>query len=330
MTAAFSRCSFIVATEGCSACTSSVRAPPSCFTSGKRCSDLAPGWTISSPQSSTIRRSLSATRFQRSTRRTSWRCDCRLVPLVARNAHMTHLAYGLGGNDDPSVQAAAAKAVELIMDGARVGLGSGRAVWVFIEKLGARRREGLRVTGVAASQASTREAQRAGIPLIELGEGGPLDLTVDGADEVAPNLDLLKGRGGAMVRERILAAASASQVIIVGEEKLVRALGERGRIPVEVIPFAEWPAMRDLEALGLVPTLRLESKGSGPPVTENGNLIVDCALSAPMVDGRTARDLERALLAIVGVVGTGLFLGTSDRVMVGQHDGRAENRLTVK
>ena len=238
---------------------------------------------------------------------------------------MTRLAYVPGGNDDPSVHAAAAKAIELIMDGARVGLGSGRAVSVFIAKLGARRREGLRVTGVTASQASTREAQRAGIPLIELGEGGPLDLTVDGADEVAPNLDLLKGRGGAMVRERIVAAASASQVIIVGEDKLVQALGERGRIPVEVIPFAEWPTMRDLKALGLAPTRRLEPSGSRPVVTENGNLIVDCALPAPMSDGRAARELERALLAIVGVVDTGQYLGTADRVIVGQHDGHAHN-----
>ena len=243
---------------------------------------------------------------------------------------MTQLASGSGGNDDPSVHAAAAKAVELIMDGARVGLGSGRAVRVFIEKLGARRREGLRVTGVTASQSSASEAQRAGIPLIELGEGGPLDLTVDGADEVAPNLDLLKGRGGAMVRERIVAAASASQVIIVGEEKLVHALGERGSVPVELIPFAEWPAMRDLKALGLAPTRRLEPGGSRPLITENGNLIVDCALSEPIVDGRNARELERALLAIVGVIDTGLFLGTADRVIVGHYDGHVENRLTVK
>ena len=238
---------------------------------------------------------------------------------------MSHLAYVPGGNDDPSVHAAAAKAIELVMDGARVGLGSGRAVLVFIAKLAARRREGLRVTGVTASQASTREAQRAGIPLIELGEGGPLDLTVDGADEVAPNLDLLKGRGGAMVRERIVAAASASQVIIVGEDKLVRALGERGSIPVEVIPFAQWPAMRDLKALGLTPTRRLEPNGSRPLITENGNLIVDCSVPAPMSDGRAARELERALLAIVGVVDTGLFLGTADRVIVGHHDGHADN-----
>ena len=238
---------------------------------------------------------------------------------------MTHLGYVPGGNDDPSVHAAAAKAVELIKDGARLGLGSGRAVWVFIAKLGARRREGLRVSAVTASQASTLEAQRAGIPLIELGEGGPLDLTVDGADEVAPNLDLVKGRGGAMVRERILAAAAASQTIIVGKGKLVRALGERGPIPVEVIPFAEMYAMREFKALGLAPTRRLDTSGSQPLITENGNLIVDCVLPEPISDGIASRELERALLAIAGVVDTGLFLGTADRVIVGHSDGHTDN-----
>jgi ribose 5-phosphate isomerase A len=251
--------------------------------------------------------------------------DCRSLEERADFAHMTNLAYVPGGNDDPSVHAAAAKAIELIEDGARVGLGSGRAVMVFIAKLGARSREGLNVTAVAASEASTREAMQASIPLIALGDGGPLDITVDGADEVAPNLDLLKGRGGAMVRERIIAAASASQVIIVGQDKLVRALGERGTIPVEVIPFAEWLAVHEFERLGLAPRRRLESGGSAPLITENGNLIIDCALPAPISDGTAARELERALLAIVGVVDTGLFLGTADRVIVGQHDGRAND-----
>jgi ribose 5-phosphate isomerase A len=238
---------------------------------------------------------------------------------------MTLSEYVRGSSDDPSVQAAAAKAIELVTDGACVGLGSGRAVSVFIAKLGARQSQGLRITAVTASQRSSREARRAGIPLIELGEGGPLDLTIDGADEVAPNLDLVKGRGGAMVRERILAAASASQVIIVGEDKLVRALGERGSIPAEVIPFAEWLAMRELKALGLAPTRRLEPSGSRPLITENGNLIVDCGLPAPMSDGKAARKLEQVLLAIAGVVDTGLFLGTADRVIVGHLDGQADS-----
>jgi ribose 5-phosphate isomerase A len=201
---------------------------------------------------------------------------------------------------------------------------------VFIAKLGARRRDGLRVTGVTASQTSTREARRAGIPLVELGEGGALDLMVDGADEVAPNLDLVKGRGGAMAHERILAAASASQVIIVGRDKLVRALGERGRIPVEVIPLAEWLVMRGLEALGVDPVRRLDPSGSGPFITDNGNLIVDCALPAPLSDARAAREVERALLALVGVVDTGLFLGTADRVIVGQTDGRTRSLSRTK
>ena len=232
--------------------------------------------------------------------------------------------YVPGSSDDPSVQAATTKALELVTDGARIGLGSGRAVWAFIAKLGARQRDGLRIKAVTASLGSTREAQRAGIPLTELGDGGLLDLTIDGADEVAPNFDLVKGRGGAMVRERILAAASASQVIIVGEDKLVQALGERGSVPVEVIPFGEWHAMRELEALGLVPTLRREPNGSRPLITENGNLIFDCAPGEPMGDGNAARKLEADLLAITGVVDTGLFLGTADCVIVGHPDGRAE------
>lgn len=237
---------------------------------------------------------------------------------------MTHPAYVLGGSDDPSVHAVAAKALELITDGVRVGLGSGRAASVFIAKLGARVREGLRVSGVPTSQASATQAREAGIHLIELGVGGLLDLTVDGADEVAPNLDLVKGWGGALVHERIVAAASANQVILVGEEKLVRALGERGCVPVEVIPLAEWLVARELKALGLVPTLRMDGNGSRPFLTENGNVIIDCALPEPMCDGQAARELERALLAIVGVVDTGLFLGTAGQVLVGHPDGRVD------
>lgn len=237
---------------------------------------------------------------------------------------MTLPAYVSGSGDDPSIHAVAAKAIELVADGARVGLGSGRAASVFIATLGVRRHEGLRVWGVPTSRASSDEARRAGIPLIELGEGGPLDLTVDGADEVAPNLDLVKGWGGALVRERIVAAASNSQVILVGEDKLVRALGERGQVPVEVIPLAEWLVMREFNALGLAPAKRMDASGSRPLVTDNGNLIVDCALSQPLADGKAARELERAMLAIAGVVDTGLFLGTADRVLVGHPDGRVD------
>jgi ribose 5-phosphate isomerase A len=221
------------------------------------------------------------------------------------------------------LQAVAARALAWVGDGARVGLGTGRAASVFIDGLGARVRQGLRVAGVATSRASEEQARALGIPLIELDEDTVLDLTVDGADEVAPNLDLVKGWGGALVRERIVAAASRRQVILVGPEKRVRALGERGRIPVEVIPLARGLVSRNVRPLGLSPALRSGSDGR-PALTDNGNLTLDCAPREPLSGGPAARALEAALLALPGVVDTGLFLGTADCVLVGHPDGRVE------
>jgi ribose 5-phosphate isomerase A len=226
-------------------------------------------------------------------------------------------------DDDPGVRAAASRALELVFDGARVGLGSGRAASVFIAMLGARVREGLRIGGVPTSRASAAHARDAGIPLVQL-EEAPLDITVDGADEVASNIDLVKGWGGALVRERIVAASSNRQVILVGQDKLVTGLGERGRVPLEVIPLAERLVMRETRALGLVPTLRMQDGAARPFLSENGNLIIDCAPPGPMRDGRAARALERELLAIAGVVDTGLFLGTAAQVLVGHPDGRVD------
>jgi ribose 5-phosphate isomerase A len=229
-----------------------------------------------------------------------------------------------GGASDLGVQAAVAQALELIEDGARVGLGTGRAAEAFISALGARVRHGLRVAAVPTSRDSARLAREVGIPLIDLGEDVMLDLIVDGADEVAPNLDLVKGWGGALVQERIVASASMRQVILVGREKLVAALGERGRIPVEVVPLARGPVTRQLKALGLAAVVRPATDGLRPALTENGNVILDCALTEPLGDARAARALEAALLAIVGLVDTGLFLGTAERVLVGHPDGRVE------
>jgi ribose 5-phosphate isomerase A len=226
--------------------------------------------------------------------------------------------------DDPSMHAAAARALELITEGMRVGLGSGRTASAFVRMLGARVRGGLRVTGVPASNATAALAGEVGIPLVDLAEDAVLDITVDGADEVAPNLDLIKGHGGALVRERIVAAASRRQVIIVGSEKLVRALGERFRVPVEVIPFAAGPVARAVARLGLTPETRLDPSGGHPLLNENGNLTLDCALGHPLTDARQARALEAVLLALPGVVDTGLFLGTAERVLVGHPDGRVE------
>jgi ribose 5-phosphate isomerase A len=229
--------------------------------------------------------------------------------------------------DDPAMRAVAARALDLIGGGALVGLGSGRTASVFVRMLGARVRDGFNVTGVPASGATAALAREAGIPLVSLSEIELLDITVDGADEVAPNLDLMKGHGGALVRERIIASASRRQVILVGADKLVRRLGERFAVPVEVMPFAAGPVTRAIRAAGLRPGVRMDATGGGELVNENGNLTLDCALPAPLADAHAARALEASLLAMPGVVDTGLFLGTVERVLVGYPDGRVDTLL---
>ncbi|MBI2462576.1 MAG: ribose-5-phosphate isomerase RpiA [Candidatus Rokubacteria bacterium] len=227
--------------------------------------------------------------------------------------------------DDPGVPAGstpgegdlarlAARALELVRDGDIVGLGSGRAATAFLRALAERVGEGLRVRGVPTSEATAALACRLGVPLAGLDEA-PLALTVDGADEVDPRLDLIKGYGGAMVRERIVAAASRRQVILVTVEKLIPVLGTRGRLPIEIVPFALPLCRRRLEALGCPPAVR---QAAGRPVrSDNGNLLLDCAIR-PLADPAA---LERELRAIPGVVDTGLFLGTAGIVFVA--DGRA-------
>ncbi len=209
----------------------------------------------------------------------------------------------------------AAHALPLVPDrgpnGVRIGLGSGRAAAAFVRALGTRVRQGLAVRGVPTSAATAALAREVGIPVVEL-DRTPLELTVDGADEVDPNLDMIKGYGGALVRERIVAAASRRQVILVTPDKMVRRLGARGRLPVEVIPFARPFCERRLEALGCRPEVR-EVDGR-PFVTDNGNLILDCGIDPP--DDPAA--FERAIRAIPGVVDTGFFLGTAETVLLAE------------
>ena len=223
---------------------------------------------------------------------------------------------------DPGLESAAARALELVADGMHVGLGTGHAAAVFLARLADRVRSGLRVVGVPTSEATAALARSLGIPLGALDDDADLALTVDGADEVAPNLDLVKGFGGALVRERIIAAASHRQVIVVGHDKLVERLGMRGRIPIEVVPFGRRPVLRRVRALGLEPVVRFA--GARPFISDNGNLTIDCGLATPLADARAARALEAELRAIPGVVDTGLFLGTAERVLVGYPDDRVD------
>jgi len=206
------------------------------------------------------------------------------------------------------------KALELVRDGMTLGLGSGRAAAAFIRTLGERVQAGLHVKGVPTSQGSAALAISLGIPLVTLDEVDHLDIDVDGADEVDPQLNLIKGLGGALVREKIVAAASKQLVILVGTEKVVSVLGDRGVLPVEVVPFALAAVRRQVTKMGMPPKLR---EASGKPfVTDNGNRILDLRVQAIADPAK----LEATLLAIPGVVGTGLFLGMTDLVLIQDGD----------
>jgi ribose 5-phosphate isomerase A len=207
------------------------------------------------------------------------------------------------------------RALELVANGSRIGLGSGRAAQAFIRALGSRLQDpSFRVHGVPTSEETASLARDEGIPLLTLADAGILDLTVDGADEVDPNLDLVKGYGRALVREKIVAASSRRLVILVGDEKLVPRLGTRGRLPVEVVPFAVPLCERRLAELGCAPVVYRQ--GDELFVSDNGNHILDCRVN-PIPDPRR---LEADIRAIPGVVGTGLFLGMADTVLVGKRD----------
>ena len=214
---------------------------------------------------------------------------------------------------------AAERALAFVEDGDVVGLGTGRAASAFVRALGDRIKAGLRVRGIPTSLATERLAGGLGIPLATLDEVETLDITVDGADEVDPQLDVIKGYGGALIREKIVAAASRRLVILVGPEKLVPVLGTRGRLPVEVVPFGASACARKLRALGYEAQLR---EADGAPVeNDNGNAILDCRVGA--IHDPVA--LERSLVEIPGVIGTGLFLGMVETVVI-EHPDRVEVR----
>ncbi|HVO26650.1 MAG TPA: ribose-5-phosphate isomerase RpiA [Candidatus Margulisiibacteriota bacterium] len=221
---------------------------------------------------------------------------------------------------DPILAAVAARALAFVHDGAVVGLGTGRAATAFVEALGERVKQGMRVTGVPTSKATAATARRLAIPLVDLDDVDGIDVTVDGADEVDPQLNLIKGYGGAMVGEKIVAAASRREIILVGSEKLVPVLGKRGILPVEVIPFAVGFCKRRLTALGCRPQVRLTDGVRVPFVSDSGNYILDCGVG-PITDPQA---LEDAIRAIPGVVGSGLFIGIAERVLVGDQDGVRE------
>jgi ribose 5-phosphate isomerase A len=208
-------------------------------------------------------------------------------------------------------RAAAERALDLVRPGMVVGLGTGSTARYFIDALGRRVREGLRVRAVVTSDESRRLADAAGIPIADRIDGG-LDLAVDGADEIDPAVNCIKGRGGALLREKIVAHASRRFVVVADESKLVGRLG-RGPVPVEILPFLWEATSRSIESLGGRPELRL---AAGEPYrTDNGNLVLDTGFG--VVDA----GLGVALHGIPGVIEHGLFFGMAKGAIIGSATG---------
>jgi ribose 5-phosphate isomerase A len=219
------------------------------------------------------------------------------------------------GPSSSGLRAIAARALEYVTDGDVVGLGTGHAATAFIEALGQRVADGLGIRGIATSEATAELAGRLGIRLTNFAETDTIDVDVDGADEVDPQLNLIKGYGAALLREKVVASASRRVVILVGPEKLVPVLGSRGKLPVEVVPFGLAWCARQLERLGLSSEPRRTADG-GLLLTDNGNAILDCRVG-PIDDPQR---LDQQLRAIPGVAGTGLFIATAHTVLVDRGD----------
>jgi len=222
----------------------------------------------------------------------------------------------LSSGQDVLKRAAASWAVEEVKDGMVVGLGSGSTAAFAVEDLADRVAKGLRVTGIPTSEKTAALARRLGVPLTSFAKHRRIDVTIDGADHVARGtLDLVKGLGGALLREKLVASVSDRMIVVVDETKLVDRLGGNTSLPVEIVPFA-WQIVLDrLTALGCAPRLRLA--GDEPFTTDGGNYIADCDI-AEMPDPAA---LEATLSAVVGVIETGLFIGMASKIVVGRPAG---------
>lgn len=213
---------------------------------------------------------------------------------------------------------AAERAVDFVESGMKLGLGTGSTARHVLEVIAERRRAGKLkdIVGVPTSEATARHARELGIPLSSLDDLVELDLGIDGADEVDPELNLIKGLGGALLWEKIVAAACKRFIVVVDESKLVQRLGQKAPLPVEVVPFAWSTHLRAFEELGAVPALRTNGTGA-PFMTDGGHHIIDLKFPTGITDA-FAVDAELHLRP--GVVETGLFLDMADRVVVAAED----------
>jgi len=222
-----------------------------------------------------------------------------------------------------SKEAAGRRAAEFVSTGTVVGLGTGSTVFYTLARLAERiEQEGLEIQTVATSIDTELKSRELGIPQVDLGEVERIDLTIDGADEIDGDFNMIKGGGGALLREKVVASVSTKEVIAVGEGKVVDRLGLGFLLPVETIPFARSTVSRALEGLGGQPILRL-AEAESPYATDNGNEILDCRFEDGIADPAT---LERQIAAIPGVVESGLFVGLASTLVIGSEDGSVEVR----
>lgn len=215
-------------------------------------------------------------------------------------------------------RAAAERAAEWIRDGMTLGLGTGSTVRHLLDVIAERRADGAwqDVVGVPTSEDTAERSRRLGIPLATLAQRPRVDLTIDGADEVDPELNLIKGLGAALLREKIVAAASRQLVIVADASKVVDRLGTRAPLPVEVDPFGEAIQPAFLRELGAEPVLRV--RDGAPVVTDGGNRIYDCRFADGIADPRS---LETRLALRPGIVDCGLFLGMATAVVIADAGG---------
>ena len=212
------------------------------------------------------------------------------------------------------------RAAEEARPGMLLGLGTGSTVHWTLQALGERAARGERVRGVPTSLDTERKARQLGIEVLRLEEVATLDLAIDGADEIDGRFRMIKGGGGALLREKVVASIARRVVIVVGANKVVERLGTTFALPVEVVPFALAPVARRLVSLGCDPRPRV-AKDGGEYRTDNGNAILDCAFARGIADPEA---LEREIDAIPGVVESGLFLGLAHARVVGHDDGRCD------
>ncbi|HEX3939026.1 MAG TPA: ribose-5-phosphate isomerase RpiA [Xanthobacteraceae bacterium] len=216
---------------------------------------------------------------------------------------------------------AAARAIEFVRPGMRLGLGTGSTAHAFIELLGERVRGGLKIVAVPTSEVTRDHAVRLGVPLTTLDDTPELDLTIDGADEIAPDLTLIKGGGGALLREKIVASASAEMLVIADESKWVPVLG-RFPLPIEILPFGATATRRAVEAAAAAagcpgPAALRPGAGGHAFVTDGGHWLLDAQLRR-IAD---PQDLARRLSAIPGVMEHGLFIGLAGTAILAGPDG---------